>query len=60
MSKDHCSPGHFEFEPARDWMTAAVLSACDAARALGAEEVVVSDSHGTGQNIRFELMPSYV
>lgn len=59
-TRENLSPGKFEYEPARDWMTAAVLAACETARELGAEEVVVSDSHGTGQNIRFEQMPDYV
>lgn len=60
VSREHLMPGRFEYEPARDWMTAAVLAVCETARAEGAEEVVVSDSHGNGQNIRFEQMPDYV
>lgn len=60
VSRDNLSPGRFEYEPARDWMTEAVLSACSALRELGVDEVVVSDSHGTGQNIRYERMPKYV
>ena len=60
VSRDNLSPGRFEYESARDWMTQAVVSACETAHELGAEEIVVSDSHGTGQNIRFERMPPYV
>lgn len=60
VSRDQLAPGKFEFESARDWMTSTVLAACDTARELGAESIVVSDSHGTGQNIRAELMPDYV
>ena len=60
VSRENLSPGRFEYEQARDWMTAAVLTACKTLRELGAEEVVVSDSHGNGQNIRFEKMPAYV
>ena len=60
VSRENLSPGRFEYEQARDWMTNAVLAACETLRELGAEEVVVSDSHGNGQNIRFEKMPSYV
>jgi D-amino peptidase len=60
VSRDNTMPGKFEYEPARDWMTQAVVSACETARELGAEEVVVSDSHGNGQNIRYEAMPPYV
>jgi D-amino peptidase len=60
VSRDNLAPGRFEYEAARDWMTQAVVSACETAHALGADEIVVSDSHGTGQNIRFERMPPYV
>lgn len=60
VSRDQLAPGKFEFESARDWMTAAVVAACDTARELGADAIVVSDSHGTGQNIRPHLMPDYV
>ena len=60
VSRDNLMPGRVEYESARDWMTQAVVTACEAARELGAEEVVVSDSHGNGQNIRVERMPSYV
>jgi D-amino peptidase len=60
VSRDNLMPGRFEYEAARDWMTQAVVSACETAHELGAEEIVVSDSHGTGQNIRFERMPPYV
>jgi len=41
-------------------MTKAVITACSTLHELGVEEVVVSDSHGTGQNIRYEQMPRYV
>jgi D-amino peptidase len=60
VSRDNLMPGRFEYEQARDWMTDAVLAAGETVRELGATEVVVSDSHGNGQNIRFERMPSYV
>jgi len=60
VSRDHLMPGGFEYERARDWMTDAVLAVCDEARAAGVSEVVVADSHGNGQNIRLERMPSYV
>jgi D-amino peptidase len=60
VSRDHLMPGRFEYENARDSMTDAVVAACETLRDLGVEEIVVSDSHGNGQNIRFERMPSYV
>jgi len=60
VSRANLTPGGFEYEPARDWMTNAVIAACETLSELGASEVVVSDSHGNGQNIRFERMPAYV
>ena len=57
VSRENLMPGRFEYEQARDWMTDAVLVACDTAFELGAKEIVISDSHGNGQNIRFERMP---
>jgi D-amino peptidase len=59
-SRENLAPGRFEYEQARDWMTDAVVASCETLRELGATEIVVSDSHGNGQNIRFERMPAYV
>ena len=42
----------FEYQQAREWMTAEVNAACAAAFAHGIDEIVVSDSHGQGQNLR--------
>jgi D-amino peptidase len=50
----------FEFALARRWMTHEVVAACEAARAAGAVEVIVSDSHGTGQNLLLDELPAYV
>lgn len=41
-------------------MTAEVNAAIDAARAAGATEFVVSDSHGNGQNLLIEQLPDDV
>lgn len=60
VSRDNLLPGRFEYERACDWMTDAVLAACETAHAAGAREIVVADAHGNGQNIRFERMPRYV
>ena len=60
VSRAALLPGGFEYERACDWMTDTVLTACERLRELGAAEVVVSDSHGNGQNIRPERMPAYV
>jgi len=60
VSRGNLTPGGFEYEQACDWMTDAVLATCETVRELGATEVVVSDSHGNGQNLRFGRMPGYV
>lgn len=60
VSRDHLRPGGFEYEAARDWMTRSVVAVCEAAHAAGAEELVVSDSHGNGQNIHPDALPDYV
>lgn len=60
VSREHTRPGGFEYEAARDWMTQSTIAVCEAAREAGATELVVSDSHGNGQNIRMEALPDYV
>ena len=51
VSGEHLMPGGFEYQQAREWMTAEVAVACEAAFEWGIDEVVVSDSHGNGQNL---------
>jgi D-amino peptidase len=53
-------PSGFEYERFREFMTAEVNAAIDAARAAGATEILVSDSHGNGQNLLIERLPSDV
>jgi D-amino peptidase len=60
VSGDQLGPGAFEYERFRGFMTAEVNAAIDAARAAGADEFVVSDSHGNGQNLLLEQLPSDV
>ena len=60
VNVNQCIPGQFEFEQAREWMTAEVVAACDAAFASGIDEIVVSDSHGNGQNLLLDKMPENV
>jgi D-amino peptidase len=40
-----------EYEKAREWMTNEVLAAIEGARAAGATEFLVADSHGSMQNL---------
>jgi len=53
-------PGGFEYERFRQFMTNEVNAAIDAARAAGAIEFVISDSHGNGQNILIDQLPDDV
>lgn len=60
VSREHTSPQGFEYERARDWMSDTVAAACEAAYAAGASEIVISDSHGSGQNLKLERLPATV
>lgn len=51
------SPSGFEYEKFREYMTEEVLAAIRGARAAGATEFLVSDSHGNGQNLLIEKFP---
>lgn len=57
VSFQHLSPEGFEYREAREWMTAEVRAAIEGARAGGAQGVVVSDSHGNGQNLMLDRLP---
>ena len=60
VSTEHLMPGGFEYQQAREWMTAEVVAVCEAAFEQGIDEVVVSDSHGNGQNILLDQLPANV
>jgi D-amino peptidase len=61
VNHEQTLPGRgFEWERARVWMTEEVIAAAEAARAIGAEEVIVSDSHASGLNILLERLPPYI
>lgn len=60
VSREHTRPGGFEYETARDWMTRSIVAVCEAAHEQGVREIVVSDSHGNGQNLRPDAFPDYV
>lgn len=57
---DQLLPGEFEYPQSRKWMTAEVVSACDAAFSCGIEEIVISDSHGNGQNLLLDDLPENI
>ncbi len=60
VTGDQLGPSGFEYGRFREFMTREVLAAIDAAREAGAVEIVVSDSHGNGENLLLELLPADV
>jgi D-amino peptidase len=57
VTQEQLGPSGFEYQRAREFMTEEVKSAIDAAFEAGATEIVVSDSHGNGQNLLIEKLP---
>ena len=60
VTNEQLSPQGFEYERFRGFMTNEVLAAIEGARAAGATEILVSDSHGNGQNLLIEKFPKDV
>ena len=60
VSEQQLGTGGFEYERFRRFMTDEVLAAIDGARAAGAVEILVSDSHGNGQNLLIDELPDDV
>jgi D-amino peptidase len=60
VTADQLGPPGFEYERFRKIMTAEVLAAMAGARAAGADEFLVADSHGNGQNLLIEEFPEDV
>ena len=59
-SADQLGPASFEYQRAREWMTGEVLAAIQGARAAGATEFVISDSHGNGESLLIDKFPTDV
>lgn len=57
VTGDQLGPSGFEYGRFREFMTREALAAVEAAKAAGATEIVVSDSHGNGENLLIELFP---
>jgi D-amino peptidase len=57
VTGDQLGPSGFEYTRYREFMTREALAAIQAARAAGATEILVSDSHGNGENLLIELLP---
>jgi D-amino peptidase len=57
-SADQLGPASFEYQRAREWMTAEVIAAIQGAREAGATEFLISDSHGNGQSLLIDRLPT--
>jgi D-amino peptidase len=60
VTGDHLGPSGFEYGKAREWVTNEVLAAIEGARAAGATQFVISDSHGNGENLLLDRLPEDV
>lgn len=58
VTGDQLGPGGFEYGRFRQLMTDEVNAAIEVAREMGATEILVSDSHGNGENLLLEQLPS--
>ena len=58
VTPDQLGPAGFEYQRFREILTAEVNTAIAAAREAGATEIVVSDSHGNGENLLMEKLPA--
>jgi D-amino peptidase len=57
VTADQLTPTGFEYEKAREYMTGEALAAIAGARDAGATQIVVSDSHGNGENLLIDRFP---
>ena len=60
INRDQGGPSGFEYEKGREWMTGEVRAACEAAFESGVTDIVISDSHGNGQNLLMDDLPESV
>ncbi|MBI3788567.1 MAG: M55 family metallopeptidase [Ignavibacteriales bacterium] len=60
VTEDQLGPAGFEYARFREFMTREALAAVNAAKEAGATEILVSDSHGNGENLLIELFPKDV
>ncbi|MEE9247028.1 MAG: M55 family metallopeptidase [Gemmatimonadota bacterium] len=57
VTDQQLGPSGFEYTRFREFMTQEVIAAIEGARDAGATEILVSDSHGNGQNLLIEKLP---
>lgn len=60
VTGEQLGPSGFEYGRFREFMTREALAAVEAARAAGATEILVADSHGNGQNLLIDQFPADV
>lgn len=60
VTADQLGPTGFEYGRFREFMTKEAVAAVLAAKAAGATEIVVVDSHGNGENLLIEQFPADV
>ena len=60
VTAEQLNPSGFEYARFREFLTAEVNATIEAARAAGATEFLISDSHGNGQNLLIERLPDDV
>ncbi|MEE9134091.1 MAG: M55 family metallopeptidase [Gemmatimonadota bacterium] len=60
VTSDQLGPSGFDYAKAREFMTGEVNAAIEGAIEAGATEIVISDSHGNGQNLLLERLPKDV
>ena len=60
VTNEQLGPQGFEYQRFREFMTQEVNAAIEAAVEAGATEIVVSDSHGNGQNLLIEKLPKNI
>jgi D-amino peptidase len=60
VTADQLGPTGFEYGRFREFMTREALAAVESARAAGATEIIVADSHGNGENLLIEQFPADV
>lgn len=60
VTGEQLGPSGFEYERFREFMTREVNAAIEAAVEAGATEILVSDSHGNGQNLLIEKLPKNI
>lgn len=60
VTGEQLGPTGFEYGRFRDFMTREAVAAVNAAKAAGATEIVVADSHGNGQNLLIDQFPADV